>query len=60
MKTTVRRVCESRREFETQTRDERESTAEFSEGMMIAGKVNSFAYEKRLGPLLDSCNIVTK
>ncbi len=41
-------------------RDERESTGEFSEGMMIAGKVNSFAYEKRLGRLLDSCNIMTK
>lgn len=37
-----------------------QSMGVFSEGMMIAGKVNSFAYEKRLGRLLDLCNIVTK
>jgi len=60
LKTTVRWVCESRREFETQKRDERESSGEFSEGMMTTGKVNSFVYEKRLEPLLDSCNNMKK
>lgn len=41
----VRRVCESRREFRTKKGgDERESTGEFSEGLMIVG----FAYEKCL------------